>query len=124
VDEAQRGCARAGIKFKTLDLLPCYQDEDEPEPAEEDEYDDEEGEDEELEGGVEDEEAEEELELEEEDEASEYYYSGGEDVDPEREARRPKSFEEFLERLGEDHGHSMDDLFYAYHEDRWDEYLF
>ncbi|KAK0640599.1 hypothetical protein B0T16DRAFT_430742 [Cercophora newfieldiana] len=122
LDEARRRCARAGIKFKTIDLLPCYQDEDEVEPAEEDEYEDEEGAEEDLDGG----EAEdgEELELEEEDEASEYYFSGDDEFDPEREARRPKSFEEFLERLGEDHGHGMDELFYAYHEDRWDEYLF
>ncbi|KAK0710289.1 hypothetical protein B0T26DRAFT_755371 [Lasiosphaeria miniovina] len=119
--EARQRCARAGTRFRTFDLLPCYQDEDEMEPAEEGDLEDEEG-------GAEDEfddvADEDEIELEEEDEASEYYFSGDEESDPEREARRPPTFDVFLERLGEDHGHSLDELFYAYHEDRWDEYLF
>ena len=121
MEEARRRCAGAGIGFKTFDLLPCYQDEDDLEPSEEDEYDDNEGEDEEYEGAVDDDDG---LELEEEDEASEYYFSGDEESDPEREARRPKTFEAFIEQLPEDHGHGLDELFYAYHEDRWDEYLF
>lgn len=126
VEAARQRCARAGIKFRTFDLLPSYQDEDEAEPVEEEEFDEaeeEEGEEdlaEELgEVAIEDE-----LELEEEDEASEYYFSGDDVSDPEREARRPPTFNAFLERLGEGHGHSLDELFYAYHEDRWDEYLF
>ncbi|KAK3693078.1 hypothetical protein B0T22DRAFT_33519 [Podospora appendiculata] len=122
VEEARQLCARAGILFRTFDLLPCYQDEDEDMEPVEDEEDIEEEE------GGEDEfeevEEEEELELEEEDEASEYYFSGDEDSDPERDARRPPTFEAFLQSLGDDHGHSLDELFYAYHEDRWDEYLF
>ncbi|KAK0629363.1 hypothetical protein B0T17DRAFT_491503 [Bombardia bombarda] len=121
VEGARQRCASAGILFRTFDLLPSYQDEDEMDPVEEDEFDDEDGEEddfEEIEGEEEDE-----LELEEEDEASEYYFSGDES-DPEREARRPPTFDAFLESLGEDHGHSLDELFYAYHEDRWDEYLF
>ncbi|KAK3332964.1 hypothetical protein B0T19DRAFT_354809 [Cercophora scortea] len=122
VEEARQLCARAGILFRTFDLLPCYQDEDEDmEPVED-------GEDIEEEEGGEDEfeevEEEEELELEEEDEASEYYFSGDEDSDPERDARRPPTFEAFVQSLGDDHGHSLDELFFAYHEDRWDEYLF
>ena len=119
VEEARLRCAKAGIRFKTFDLLPCYQDEDELDPEEDADFDDE-GDEVDAEGG----EQELELELEEEDEASEYYFSGDEDFDPEREAQRPATFNEFLERLGEDHGHNMDELFYAYHEDRWDEYLF
>lgn len=64
-------------------------------------------------------------ELEEEDEASDYYYSTGDDeADPEREALRPADFGEFMEHLGEGHGHTFDELYYAWHEDRWDEYLF
>ncbi|KAJ4288784.1 hypothetical protein N0V88_007320 [Collariella sp. IMI 366227] len=129
--ESREGrCARAGIGFRTFDLLPSYRDEDEVEPVEEggeeeEEYEGEEGEEEEDEGEeYEHVPGEEELELEEEDEASEYYFSGDDESDPERDARRPPTFNDFLQRLGEDHGHSLDELFYAYHEDRWDEYLF
>ncbi|KAL2133223.1 hypothetical protein VTI74DRAFT_2732 [Chaetomium olivicolor] len=128
VETARLRCARAGIRFRTFDLLPSYRDEDEMEPVdgeEEEEFEEEEGE--EGEGEEEFEHVpveEEELELEEEDEASEYYFSGDDESDPEREARRPPTFNAFLQRLGEDHGHSLDELFYAYHEDRWDEYLF
>ncbi|KAL2173302.1 uncharacterized protein P884DRAFT_303578 [Thermothelomyces heterothallicus CBS 202.75] len=131
VESARQRCAKAGITFRTFDLLPSYQDEDEPPPTEDDEeLEFEEGREEEEEGGggggggFEYAPAAEELELEEEDEASEYYFSGDEDSDPEREARRPPTFNDFLQQLGEDHGHSIDELFYAYHEDRWDEYLF
>jgi hypothetical protein len=112
--------------FRTFDLLPSYQDEDEI-PANEDdeeEFEVEEGYDEAEEEEVEHVPVEEELELEEEDEASEYYFSGDDESDPERDARRPPTFNDFLQQLGEDHGHSLDELFYAYHEDRWDEYLF
>jgi hypothetical protein len=127
VERARQRCAKAGILFRTFDLLPSYQDEDEA-PGAEDEGHYEEGF-EELDEEEGDEDfypvpAEEELELEEEDEASEYYFSGDEESDPERDARRPPTFHDFLQRLGEDHGHSLDELFYAYHEDRWDEYLF
>ncbi|KAK3315713.1 hypothetical protein B0H66DRAFT_480361 [Apodospora peruviana] len=121
VEEARQICARVGIMFKTFDLLPCYQDEDEVEPVEEEDFEDDDGEDDAEYEAVEEED---ELELEEEDEASEYYFSGDEESDPERDARRPATFDDFLQALGEDHGHNMDDLFYAYHEDRWDEYLF
>lgn len=122
MEEARLRCASSGIRFRTFDLLPSYQDEDDVESVGASEGEEEEsGEDEEREGG---EEYEEDPELEEEDEASEYYFSGDDEFDPEREARRPQTFAEFLERLGEDHGHSFDELFYAYHEDRWDEYLF
>ncbi|KAK0617719.1 hypothetical protein B0T14DRAFT_569200 [Immersiella caudata] len=119
LDEAQQKCASAGIKFRSIDIHPCYQDEDEPDEGGDEEWEDEgdAGEPGEGIGG------EEELELEEEDEASEYYISDDES-DPERAARRPDTFGEFIERLGEDHGHTFDELFYAYHEDRWDEYLF
>ncbi len=126
VEQARQRCAKAGIMFRTFDLLPSYQDEDEITTAEDDdgleeEMEEDESEDEEFDLApvVEDD-----LELEEEDEASEYYFSGDEESDPEREARRPPTFNAFLQRLGEDHGHSLDELFYAYHEDRWDEYLF
>ncbi|KXX73759.1 hypothetical protein MMYC01_209608 [Madurella mycetomatis] len=125
VETARQRCAMAGIKFRTFDLLPSYQDEDEMEPGEEEGHGEEE-----AEGGEDAAEGlveipdEEEYELEEEDEASEYYFSGGEESDPERAARRPPTFDAFLQRLGDDHGHSLDELFYAYHEDRWDEYLF
>ncbi|KAK0707916.1 hypothetical protein B0H67DRAFT_603057 [Lasiosphaeris hirsuta] len=123
VERVRLICARVGIQFRTFDLLPCYRDEDEVESVEEDDFEDEEGVDEDEEAaGIDEEDYE--LELEEEDEASEYYFSGDEESDPEREARRPKSFDDFLQRLGEDHGHNMDELFYAFHEDRWDEYLF
>jgi hypothetical protein len=130
VEQARQRCARAGIMFRTFDLLPSYQDEDEV-PGEELDGEGEEGEG--GEGGEEGEEGEDEaelgtmeddVELEEEDEASEYYFSGDDESDPEREARRPPTFNAFLQLLGEDHGHSLDELFYAYHEDRWDEYLF
>ncbi|KAL2158791.1 hypothetical protein VTH06DRAFT_3983 [Thermothelomyces fergusii] len=136
VESARQRCAKAGITFRTFDLLPSYQDEDEPpSPEDEEDLDFAEGREEEEGGGggggggagfggFEYASAAEELELEEEDEASEYYFSGDEDSDPEREARRPPTFHDFLRQLGDDHGHSIDELFYAYHEDRWDEYLF
>ncbi|KAL2193033.1 hypothetical protein P885DRAFT_72518 [Corynascus similis CBS 632.67] len=126
VETARQRCAKAGILFRTFDLLPSYQDEDEPPATEDDEeFEFEEGyEEESEEEGVEYAPAVEELELEEEDEASEYYFSGDEDSDPERDARRPPTFNDFLQQLGEDHGHNIEELFYAYHEDRWDEYLF
>lgn len=125
VETARQRCARAGILFRTFDLLPSYQDEDEITTAEEEEeFEGEIGEVESDEDDFEPVPVEEELELEEEDEASEYYFSGDEESDPEREARRPPTFNAFLQRLGDDHGHSLDELFYAYHEDRWDEYLF
>jgi hypothetical protein len=126
VETARQRCAKAGILFRTFDLLPSYQDEDEI-PANEDdeeEFEVEEGYDEAEEEEFEHVPVEEELELEEEDEASEYYFSGDDESDPERDARRPPTFNDFLQQLGEDHGHSLDELFYAYHEDRWDEYLF
>jgi hypothetical protein len=116
--EVSKKCQTVGVKFRTIDIHPCYEDEDELEPEDE-EWEDEGGD----AGPVEVAEGEEELELEEEDEASEYYLSDDES-DPERAARAPQSFGEFMERLGEDHGHTLDELFYAYHEDRWDEYLF
>ncbi|KAH6640122.1 hypothetical protein F5144DRAFT_544355 [Chaetomium tenue] len=125
VETARQRCAKAGILFRTFDLLPSYQDEDEA-PANEDDEDfeaEEEYEDAE-DGEIGHLAPEEDLELEEEDEASEYYFSGDEESDPEREARRPPTFNDFLQRLGDDHGHGLDELFYAYHEDRWDEYLF
>ncbi|KAK4447216.1 hypothetical protein QBC34DRAFT_427507 [Podospora aff. communis PSN243] len=122
VAEVSKKCRSVGVKFHTIDIHPCYQDEDEAETE------DEEWEDDGVEVTPEDVAAaadalEEQLELEEEDEASEYYLSDDES-DPERAARAPQSFAEFMERLGEDHGHTFDELFYAYHEDRWDEYLF
>ncbi|KAK4097726.1 hypothetical protein N658DRAFT_518442 [Parathielavia hyrcaniae] len=134
VETARQLCARAGIVFRTFDLLPSYWDEDEVPPSEEE--GEEEGEGAERGGAHEGEEywdaegdfvhvsGEEELELEEEDEASEYYFSGDEESDPEREARRPPTFNDFLQRLGEDHGHNPEDLWHAYYDDRWDEYLF
>lgn len=126
VETARQQCARAGIRFRTFDLLPSYQDEDEPEPEEEEgsqEVEFEEG-GEEAAHGITEEDSDE-PELEEEDEASEYYFSdeAGES-DPEREARRPPTFQAFLQMLGEGHGYNMEDLWYAYHEGRWDEYLF
>lgn len=131
MERARLRCAEAGIKFRTFDILPSYVDEDQVDEVEEEEDDDDQGEapgDGEAILGVAAEVAEgigEELELEEEDEASEYYMSSGdEELDPEREAMRPASFDEFLQRLGDDHGHNLDELFFAYHEDRWDEYLF
>ncbi|KAL1839375.1 hypothetical protein VTJ49DRAFT_1610 [Mycothermus thermophilus] len=152
VESARQRCARAGIRFRTFDLFPAYQDEDEPPEAEEEE--EEEGEEEEEDGpeergvvgpGIEEgqagpgavqgppgigeagilEEEDDEIELDTDDEASEYYFSGDEDVDPDREARRPPTFNDFLRALGEDHGHSLEELYDAYfHQDRWDEYLF
>jgi hypothetical protein len=129
LDDARETCARAGIKFRTFDLLPSYQDEDEIDQTAEEGHNsdaaDQAGETEEgAEAAPQDDVDEEEYELEEEDEASEYYFSEDDLSDPEREARRPETFGAFLQRLGEDHGHSFDELFYAYHEDRWDEYLF
>lgn len=123
VESARQICAKAGIMFKTYDIMPRYQDEDEMDEMDDDDFDDEDevdvGEDEFDEFDEEDE-----IELEEEDEASEYYFSGDDELDPEREARRPPTFDAFVQSLPEDHGVSLDELFYAYHEDRWDEYLF
>ncbi|KAK4643875.1 hypothetical protein QC761_404325 [Podospora bellae-mahoneyi] len=148
VEAVRRRCAWAGIQFRTFDLLPSYRDEDEPEFQDGDEEAGPAGQDE---GHSDEWESGEETgpgpsraaapatgggsllippddydypELEEEDEASEYYNSGDEEPDPERAARRPPTFEAFVEELGEDHGHSLDELFFAYHEDRWDQYLF
>ncbi|KAM7189931.1 hypothetical protein V8F20_009958 [Naviculisporaceae sp. PSN 640] len=123
VESARQLCAKAGILFKTYDIMPRYQDEDEMDEVDDDDFDDED----EIEVGeddFDDLEEEDELELEEEDEASEYYFSGDDELDPEREARRPPTFDAFVQSLPEDHGVSLDELFYAYHEDRWDEYLF
>ncbi|KAK4211608.1 hypothetical protein QBC37DRAFT_11268 [Rhypophila decipiens] len=123
VEMARQRCARAGILFKTYDIMPRYQDEDEMDEVEEDDFEDED-EAEVMEDEFDDLDEEDELELEEEDEASEYYFSGDDELDPEREARRPPNFDAFVQSLPEDHGVSLDELFYAYHEDRWDEYLF
>jgi len=126
VELARLLCARAGILFRTYDIMPRYQDEDEmDEVDEEDDFEDDddilvEGDQDEFDGLDE----EDELELEEEDEASEYYFSGDDESDAEREARRPPNFEAFVSSLEEGHGVSLDELFFAYHEDRWDEYLF
>ena len=118
-------CARAGILFKTYDIMPRYQDEDEMDEVDEDDLD---ADDDSLEEGEQDDfegiDEEDELELEEEDEASEYYFSGDDESDAEREARRPPTFEAFVQSLEDGHGVSLDELFFAYHEDRWDEYLF
>ncbi|KAK4168337.1 hypothetical protein QBC43DRAFT_201531 [Cladorrhinum sp. PSN259] len=149
VEAAFLRCASVGIKFSTFDLLPTYRDEDEDDGGE-----DAEGEsDEDEEGEWSEDEAptaqpptatipvtaaglplvpgimippgdEDEYELEDEDEASEYYFSGDEEPDPERAARRPATFEAFVMQLGEEHGNNLEELFFAYHEDRWDEYLF
>ncbi|KAK3937965.1 hypothetical protein QBC46DRAFT_365837 [Diplogelasinospora grovesii] len=119
VEQARQRCVKAGIHFRTFDLFPSYQDEDDPDESEEEFDDDEGGQDEFI-----DVEEEEEAELEEEDEATEYYLSDPDESDPERDARRPATFDEFVQLLGEDHGYSLEELFYAYHEDRWDEYLF
>ncbi|KAK4236554.1 hypothetical protein C8A03DRAFT_16810 [Achaetomium macrosporum] len=132
VEKARQRCARAGIRFTTCDLFPSYQDEDEMALGEEEEDEeaevvDLEEEEEEDESGIEEIShmpAAEVLELEEEDEASEYYLTDDDESDPERAARRPPTFNAFLQRLGEDHGYDLDELLYAYHEDRWDEYLF
>ncbi|KAK5657920.1 hypothetical protein OQA88_2469 [Cercophora sp. LCS_1] len=129
--KAKTRCVADGVKFRSFEIQPCYQDEDEVVNPEDDENED--VEDPEVVTGAgeveqpnsdEDGDDEDTEELEEEDEASEYYFSGDEDADPGREAIRPKTFDEFLGRLPEDHGHAMDELFYAFHEDRWDEYLF
>ncbi len=88
IEDAMKDCAKAGIKFRTHDLLPTYRDEDEAdvEDGEDDEEEEEEEEEEELDEireddailvGLADEDYE--LELEEEDEASEYYFSGDEE---------------------------------------------
>ncbi|KAK1835703.1 hypothetical protein QBC39DRAFT_388632 [Podospora conica] len=132
MEKARLLCAGAGIKFRTIDILPSYLDEDEaamlgPEDSSDEENTASDGEaipgDAAAAGAGEG--VGEELELEEEDEASEYYMSSGdEEPDPEREAMRPATFDEFLQRLGDDHGHNLDELFFAFHEDRWDEYLF
>ncbi|KAK0744546.1 hypothetical protein B0T21DRAFT_344735 [Apiosordaria backusii] len=149
VEAARQRCAWAGIQFRTFDLLPSYRDEDEPEFQDGDEEGGPAGQDDahsdEWESGEEEAahgasraaattsgggsllippEEDEYPEYEEEDEASEYYNSGDEEPDPERAARRPPTFEAFVQELGEDHGHSLDELFFAYHEDRWDQYLF
>jgi hypothetical protein len=113
-------CTKAGVKFRTYELLPRYRDEDELVAEGEVDGDEEEGQ-QEAEEEVED------LDEEEEEEDSEYYFSGAGDDDGddfERDARRPPSFEAFLQLLGNNHGHDPDELYYAYHEDRWDEYLF
>jgi hypothetical protein len=136
LEDVRRRCRKAGIQFSTQDLLPAYRDEDEAtleggeeggDLEEDDEQDEDEDEDEddrqeENVQGEEGPETEEELE-----EDSEYYFSGdgGDDFeDLERAARKPASFEAFLEQLGPNHGHDEDELFFAYAEDRWDEYLF
>jgi hypothetical protein len=142
VEKARLRCARAGIKFTTCDLYPSYQDEDEMalEAAlgEDDDVDDDDDDDEADMTDLDEEEEQERdetegighmpageaVELEEEDEASEYYVTDEEESDPERAARRPPTFNVFLQRLGEDHGYDLDELLYAYHENRWDEYLF
>ncbi|KAL2264502.1 hypothetical protein VTJ83DRAFT_7012 [Remersonia thermophila] len=149
VEAARQRCACVGIAFRTFDLFPAYQDEDEPPEAEgEEDQEEEVGLDERgaagtdiedshpgphgMQGipgigevGILEEEEEDEIELDTDDEASEYYFSGDEDVDPDREARRPPTFYDFLRALGEDHGYSLEELYDAYyHEDRWDEYLF
>lgn len=125
LDDVTARCTRAGIKFRTYELLPRYRDEDElvaegdvggdaGEPPDEEE---------DVEAAVNDDDEEE----EEEEEDSEYYFSGDGDDDGddfERDARRPPTFEAFLQLLGTNHGHDPDELYYAYHEDRWDEYLF
>lgn len=134
LEDVRRRCRKAGIQFSTQDLLPAYRDEDEAtleggeeggDLEEDDEQDEDEDEDDGQEENVQDEEgAETEEELEED---SEYYFSGdgGDDFeDLERAARKPASFEAFLEQLGPNHGHDEDELFFAYAEDRWDEYLF
>jgi hypothetical protein len=115
-DVAER-CTKAGVKFRTHELLPRYRDEDELLVEGDVEDDEEEGQEE---AGVEADDVEEE-------EDSDYYFSGDGDDDGEdfeRDARRPPSFEAFLQLLGSNHGHDLDELYYAYHEDRWDEYLF
>lgn len=107
-------CDGAGVRFRAPELPPAYRDEDEAGELDGDGDGDEEDEDGDNEG-----------EYEEEEEDSEYYFSGDDEADPERDANRPASFEEFLQLLGDDHGHDVDELYHAYYyEDRWDEYLF
>lgn len=144
LDDVRARCRRAGIHFSTQELLPSYWDEDvtmlnneengtgitgseddengsdgDEEGLEEDDSeleDDGEGH---VESGVHD--------TDEEDQDSEYYFSGdgGDDIDDlERDARRPATFDAFIQQLGPNHGHDPDELYFAYHEDRWDEYLF
>lgn len=125
LDDIRARCKRTGIQFSTHDLLPSYWDEDsdllegveggEGEEGEGEEDDEEEGQN----VGAQ--------ERDDEEEDSEYYFSGdgGDDLeDFERDARRPATFEAFLEQLGPNHGHDPDELYFAYYEERWDEYLF
>ncbi|KAB5543130.1 hypothetical protein GE09DRAFT_239091 [Coniochaeta sp. 2T2.1] len=119
-------CKKVGTRFRTYELLPRYRDEDEDQlvgegGVEGDGEEGEEGEDEQDATAETDE-----VDEEEEEEDSEYYFSGdGDDGDDfERDARRPPTFEAFLQLLGPNPGHDPDELYYAYHEDRWDEYLF
>jgi len=124
LSDVMERCTRAGIRFGTYELLPRYRDEDEL--VGEGEGDAEGGEEDEEEEGGQGGEADAD-DVEEEDEDSEYYFSGdgGDDgEDFERDARRPPTFEAFLQLLGSNHGHDPDELYFAYHEDRWDEYLF
>jgi hypothetical protein len=135
LEDVRRRCRKAGIQFSTQELLPAYRDEDEAMLEGGDEDDDLEDEindeDEEDDHGQDqrqtaqnEEEGHEDEDLEED---SEYYFSGdgGDDFeDLERAARKPATFEAFLEQLGPNHGHDDDELFFAYVEDRWDEYLF
>lgn len=113
MEQVKITCAKSGVRFKTFELLPQYRDEDEASDLGGEDGADDEDEDGDSEGEIEDEE-----------EDSEYYFSGDDEADLERDARRPASFEEFLRLLGDDHGHDVDELYYAYYEDRWDEYLF
>jgi hypothetical protein len=119
IHDVTESCDKAGIKFRTYELLPRYRDEDELLSEGDVDGDDGEGA---QEAAVEAEDVEEEGEEED----SEYYFSGdGDDgEDFERDARRPPSFEAFLQLLGANHGYDPDELYYAFHEDRWDEYLF
>lgn len=118
INDVMERCAKVGVEFRTYELFPRYRDEDDL--AAEGEVDDDEEGQQEAEVAVED-------VTEEEEEDSDYYFSGaGEDDgdDFERDAQRPPSFEAFLQLLGSNHGHDPDELYFAYHEDRWDEYLF
>lgn len=112
MERVKATCAMNGVRFKTFELFPQYRDEDEASNLDGEEEDDDED------GASDDD------EIEEEQEDSEYYFSGDDEADLERDARRPATFEEFVRLLGEDHGHAVDELYYAYYEDRWDEYLF
>lgn len=125
INDVVERCTKAGVKFRTYELLPRYRDEDEDELAAEAGSEDDEEEEEEGHAEAEAEAAD--VAEDEEEEDSEYYFSGDGDDDGgdlERDARRPPSFEAFLQLLGTNHGHDPDELYYAYHEDRWDEYLF